>query len=154
MFLKFVREYFFPAQHMHKILYLEMGSSSLGKSVRPYSSNFPETSASEVCPLLWYILWIFWAQVSGHVWWAQVYSICGDICRVKESVERKKPDSSINFGEAAIQTGFSQHFPERSPVMLPSGVCWEVFPDPEQPYSHPCLIWNEIVKEIGLKAAC
>lgn len=51
MFLKFVGEYFFPAQHMHKILYLERGSGSLGKSVRPYSSNFPETSASEVCPL-------------------------------------------------------------------------------------------------------
>lgn len=47
MIEKFVREYFFPAQHMHKFLYSERGGSSLVKSIRSYSSVVLETATSK-----------------------------------------------------------------------------------------------------------
>ena len=155
MLVKSVKEYFSPAQHMHKIMYLERRSTSSGKSVRSCSSFFSETEPSKVWPLLCYILWIFWEQVSGHVSWAQVYSICGSICRIKEGIERKRTDSSANFSEATTQKGFSWHVPQHSPIMFLRGISWEqVIPNAEKPYSSPCLTWIDVVKEVGLKALC
>lgn len=82
-------------------------------------------------------------------------SICGSICSIKEGVERKRTDSSINFSEAATHKSFSWHFPECNTVMLQRGVYWEqVIPNPEQPYLSPCLICNDILKEVSLKATC
>lgn len=85
MFRKFVREFFFP---QHSIC--TKFSTWIGEKCKALELNHSSDSTQQHVPLLWHILWMFGGQVSGHVWWAQVYSICGEICRGKESVERKK----------------------------------------------------------------
>lgn len=50
MFLRFVREYFFPAQQVHQLLYLERGKHLLRQKCKAWhTSAFPDTAWCAQC---------------------------------------------------------------------------------------------------------
>lgn len=110
MLVRLVWEHFFPAQYMDKMMYLGRGSNSLGKTVRPRSSLLSKINPSKVVPIaalysvdIWGTSVRPWFMSTGvfYLWWH---------LQSKGGVQRKEPDSSTTFSEAAIRKGFSWHF--------------------------------------------
>lgn len=145
MLRKFVRECFFSAQHMHKLCAWKGKQLHRQKWKALQLCSFLRQHPARCTIAVLHSVNILGTSVRTCFMSTGAFYLCQHLYS-KGGCWKKKNRLFSQPSKAAIQKGFSWHFPEHSSVMLLGGVHWEQgIPNPKQSYSSPYLTWNEVV---------